>query len=288
MFSLLFLFILIYVIAGILDRHVFATELFHWRKNIIELSHLLEQGSHQKMTTKFNEICCELFDYIYDKDHFSEKRLIRSIVSTLMGIIIFTFLVGYEEITGVFMVYFVDVHSFSYVMIIGLISIIAPIFFNIIPDYFSLMESRVVLTWANNKGSFVVILLIILDLIATSIIFTIGFYFFAIVCSLMLRMDGAFASVLHMNKFNPFSLSVYWNFLQTGVGKVFLLTTFLTSFFWIFFVCAYFIIRIFYRFSSFAKYFFREIGESNKPVTILATGLNTFILICYLIASYVW
>ena len=283
MFRLFTLIICLYLLAYWLDRLFLKKRFAGWRSGVADLWSYLQVGRVSEATVKLNWLITQLFDEVYGVDHYSEKRLKRSVLSSIVGMLIFAYLIGFNSIINEFTFLIGDLRGQmapSHVFIIALVSSLVPIFFNFIPDYFSLIETRMVLNLAGNKGALAILLLIVVDVLLTTFIFLIGVVIYMALFHVLLLSDPAFAYLLNVEKDMSFVESIQ-SILSSGLGKVFFLTTYMTSFLWIIFVITYYMILFFSKNVRITYYFINRLSSSDRPATILTTFLVLFILGIY-------
>ncbi len=278
---------MIYLLAAGLDAYLLRPQLNQWRRGVRELWLMFEDKNQTEIFSKLNLLICDLFDRIYGHDHFSEKRLGRSILSSLVGIAIFSVFIGVDQTVGA--VYEIaGENRISMLVFYAILLTIIPILFNFIPDYISLIETRIILDYARGKGPLVVIALIFVDLIITTIVFLVGVSSFLLLFSAIVKMERTIVKDLGLLSQDFFSIEFYRMLLfETQFGQILFLTTFVTSFFWILFVIVYVLAFLFYKMSKFSNFVFYQLTKTDKPVTIIATGLNLFILFIYLVVSFI-
>lgn len=107
----------------------------------------------------------EVFDRIFGIKHFSLKCFLRSSVASILSVLITTLILGALRTEGFTeLVQSLDIGFFGALFI-------ATAFFNFIPDYLSLLESRYVIRWMARKPSINrIFLLTAFDLVATAVI----------------------------------------------------------------------------------------------------------------------
>lgn len=286
MIKLTSLFVMMFILALSMDRLFFQKGLESWREKLGELWKSISAGNLDGALSKLNVLICELFDYVYGKEHYSEKRLGRSIVSSLVGMFIFAYLFEIQDIYIEFMSA-VSVaapqRDTSLFVVIIILSSMGPIFFNLIPDYFSLVETRIVLQYARGKGIVGVLLLILVDIVFTVVIFLIG----VLIYLLFINFISLMGSHLVVGR-QALTIETFQVILNSEIGKVFLLTTFMTSFFWILFVLTFFTVIVLNRYVKFTFYLIDQLSRSEKPATIITTVFCAFVIILYTVVHLVF
>lgn len=292
--SLIIVVISISLIAVWLDQFVLRGGMATWRHDVTLVWLEMNEGSQETLTSNANKIFCDLFDDLYGKSFFSFKRFLSSFVSTTLSLILFTFIIGYYQTIWPSLVemiaYALRVASISvtdritdwsealeiqYFSVFNLFILAAaiPVALNYIPDFISLMETRFVLSISRGRRSLAILMLIILDLLATTLIFMAG------LAVLVGIFDGIDATVqLFLNE--PFWLITM--ILDPGLGLPFFLTTFVTSFLWIMFAVVFVIIRVFHRYVPGTNYFLFTVAVSNHPILIVSSILIFVVILAYL------
>ena len=239
-----------------------SSRLESWRENVQALWVKLNTQGAKGLTQDANQLFCDLFDYVYGEKHFSKRRVWASVLSSMIGLVVFTLILGYRHT--------IWAHGPSD----ELFFLMLPVLLNFIPDFFSLIETRLVLVWSKGRGLLGIVSLIVLDFALTLTIFVTGLLLFY--------------TVLGVVGGGPLSLSAFLGplpeiILDPKVFLVFFLTTFITSFFWLLFVLTFFLIRLFHRLSPLAKFFYYEIGQSDRPAAALLVFVNAIVIIGYVL-----
>ncbi len=252
------------VVGVALDKLVLSTRLESWRKNVAGLWVKLNSPGARDLTDSANQLFTDLFDFIYGKRMLSRRRVWSSVLSSVIGLIAVTLLLGYENTV------WPEFMGLSYILVLATL---VPAFLNLIPDFFSLAETRLVLKWSQGRSLPSILLLIVLDLFLTSAIFIAGYVFFFMAFSLVV-LSGADV-VGWVDDVLPF-------LMDPKGGLVFFLTTFVTSLFWILFVFSYALIWFFHRVSPLAKFVYYYVGTSDRPASAALSIFNGTILAIYL------
>ena len=258
-------------ILGILsDRFILGSRMEEWRNGVHELWVKLNTPGAKHLIQDANQLYCGLFDGIYGRRSFSWRRLWASSLSSIISLAVVTLILGYKN-TAMYDTPFFAVRVFLSTVLLPLL--------NLIPDFFSLIETRLVLRWSKGKRLLMISLLLILDLVLTSSIF-LGVLLFL----------GPLVDFVSTGYWDWFSMDELLSLLTEVSGVLpFFLTTFVTSLFWWLFVLTFGVIWIFHRMTPLANFVYREIGQSSKPVLICSAFLNSLIVIIYGIwATLAW
>ena len=261
-----------YVVAFILGMFLFAVILDHllkeeaaaaWKKASGEWWSNLDKESLHQIIVSANRWFLGLFDAVYGERVFSWKRTYRSILSSYLALLILTWLLW----TTMDPVYRDSVFFAT--------MLFAAIFYNLIPDYLSLQETRLIMQLSQDRPVGGIAILAVLDLFLSAAIF-LGFL------------------ALLMAVFGPADetpLELLWKFLieeRTPVIVLFL-STFFTSFLWFAFLASIVAIRVLQRISPFLRILLGVIARSESPARTSAGFLfiGTALLYgAYRLASY--
>jgi len=272
--NILFLFIFIPIVGIIIEKWLNQSSSLH--NHFIHIISRLRITQRSDMLKRINHLLCDTFDELYGNHILSWKRLKISILSTSLGLFIFASIIGIENTfiykscihlknsyleTGIF--------DFQYVILL----LLFPILLNFIPDFVSLIETRIVIEHSKEKHILGTGLLIIFDLFFTTTIFVISFIVFKLI------ITGQF----------------YWqdisdnfiNIFKPDGGLVLLLTTYLTSFIWVF-AFIFYLIWPLHKLTALTDIIgFRII--STKKYSIAFSGfLFIFCLFLYAIWVFIW
>jgi len=235
---------------------------------------------------------CDLFDYVYGEKTFSWHRVWASVLSSMIGLVVFTLILGYEntvwpDIFSFMTEFWRELSDYTWAEVWaepGLLEVAVfvfilvptvPVFFNLVPDYFSLTETRLVLRWAKGRGLAGISLLILLDFILTATIFNFAGFLWVLLSP---EATGIWEQE---------SLFVWFTYYTTQLIAddflIFFLTTFITSLFWLLFALTFCLIWLFHRLSPLANFVYYEIGQSDRPAAALAALLNGVVIIVYML-----
>ena len=124
-----------------IDKLVLSKHLAPWRWKLQQYWIKLNTPGARGLVQDANQLYCDLFDYIYGRKTFTWHRIWTSILSSTIGLFVFTFIVGEDAITW----------NFFKFLGYDIIFLLVPVFFNLIPDFFSLWETRKLLDWSKTK-----------------------------------------------------------------------------------------------------------------------------------------
>ncbi len=267
-------------LAAFADRFLLSSRLEPFRKGLEKLWVQFDSPKAHNLTLTYNTIFCDLFDLIYGEKMFSKRRVVTSIISTIsaytilfsLGFFITVYAYG-GDLESADMTYLGAEH-----ITLSMMFVVA---FNLIPDFISLAETRLVLRWSKNRGIFGMLFFIALDIASTLFVFTLA---------LLISMLFFFSGMTGLYSLGPSAEALLG--LVDGLdggdfGLVFIVslaTTFFTSFFWICFASLYIITRIAYRLFPFTKHLYQQIAESDKPVMAIVGFLNIMVVILWTIA----
>jgi len=207
----------------------------------------------------------ETFDSIFTKKHFSDECILRScvasLISVLMLFLISTMLFNLRD-------FFLELDVFWGA--IGFIS--ASFFFNFIPDYLSLLETRTLIKLARKTHSAtIIIILLLVDLLLTFIIFTINYFIISTIS------DKPFDPIIFSDILRAIQFDHYLS--------IFLYSTFFTSVWLWLYAISGFIIKLISSTRKGLRFFQRHLDIDNKPLRSMAFVLITLITLTYFIIA---
>ena len=85
------------VLGVLLDKLVLSSRLEAWRRKVQQLWVKLNTPGAKDLAQDANQLFCDLFDYVYGKKHFSKRRVWASILSSMIGLLVFTLVLGWER-----------------------------------------------------------------------------------------------------------------------------------------------------------------------------------------------
>ncbi len=261
------------------------------------LRKLREPGA-QGMIVNANLMYVRLFDLIYGENALTKKRVKASVISSLGFLVIFTLLIGIEhtpwpkllEGFGNGISKLQTTSGIENVKILmGLLVLPSiPVFANLIPDFYSLIETRMVLRWSRKANGLGIVALFVLDLILTMIVFLSSIFLAGILIGIVVNLlDGrdVFAH-LHLNyDFRSRDIEKFIEIMfAPKVGLVFVLTTFVTSFFWFLFVLSFGLLKTLHSVPALSRTLHRFLAGSRFPILRLTLCANTALAIVFFLA----
>jgi len=273
MFILLAIILSIFFIAMFVDRVLSEDKVKAWRATTWGAWESLGQIEFKEMVFKTNRWFLELFDLIYHNKMFSWKRVYRSMISSYLAVtvILFLFSVFTDEFISE-----INMKVFWAILIItGL--------FNLVPDFFSLQETRWVLNLSLKKKGRWLPIWFLVDFILTTLIFGAGLFLLIFIDTLI--GDSPIQSML--------GLVGERALLGKVNGPIFFacfLSTFVTSFLWFIFLFTTLFAFLLQKASPFLRTLLKVVAESDKPARItvgfLAVALIAGYGIVYLVRIF--
>jgi len=267
MVSTLTIILLLFVAAVLVDYFVEKGAGNDFRRALLKWSRLLEETEFTIWEVDTNLLFLKTFDRIYGQSFLTLRRIVVSIISTYLAsyiawIALLTYAVGFER----------------EVLEHGQFFLLSATIFNLVPDFISLQETRWVMKLNLEKKSVPLLLWIIIDIILTATIFTLVT---ALAVSIMFdtldyidAIEFLWATIISYTPFDPLGD------LQL-LSRIFLLTTFLTSFFWILFVTTAYCIRLMQISSVFLRILLKVIIDSEKPARTMAAFMSLGVISVY-------
>jgi len=262
-----------------LDALLRTERLAAWRQGVARLWARLNTPGAVGLTAAAHALFCDLFDAIYGRRIFSRRRGFASILSTGLALLVLTLILGYENTYWRYALEdsFEPAFDWEHFLLLA----VSPLVLNLVPDFFSLVETRWVLARARGRKTAGVVGMLLLDLALTLIIFVLG-------VGLMYLVDRALIEYLFQdpNQWADRTLSHYfqWVFEPAG-GLIFLLSTFVTSAFWLLYVLSFALIRLLHRLLPAVNYLYYEVGRSQRPALAASAFLNGLLVLGYLLRT---
>lgn len=265
--NLLWLFVCLFFMSTVIDTILSSTAVQAWQQSTREFRQKINSLTTYEAISETNTWFLYLFDALYDCEFWSMKRVKRSIVSTIIALLILILLIGPDRtafnFTGPFdpwMIVFVTI------LVVG----------NFVADYISLQETRWILSKVSGAGVRKLFLFILLDLLLTTAVFLISWLIIS------------FVSLNYVWNLLNTELAVetccegYWDALiEPSDGLPFFLSTYLTSFIWIMFVLFYLAVRTGRRGSRVVNFILQSFGESKRPARSVAGVLFLLLSLAY-------
>lgn len=264
--SLTFIILFLAALGAVFDKFIQSGRSQDWRFAAAGLWIKLNTLGSKNLSRDANNLYTILFDAVYGRRSFSKRRLIASLISTTSALVIITMALGYEDSIWVYLAS----DLFSSGMVSFIITILIPIAFNFVPDYFSLIETRYVLKWSRETNLFGIFGFIIVDFLLTTIIFVCGAYLFLFIQNISLIAIGGEPVFFGIE-------DIFGWITKKEFLLIFFLTTFVTSLFWIIFVMTSIIIWALHKMTRMAKPFFYMAGRSTNPGLSISGMLIIFV-----------
>lgn len=138
-----------------------------------DISNWLSNLNPEKKLANWPTAFASIFDGIFGKKHFSWRCFSRSCIASILAVLMLTILWWALNPEG-FYGYF---YRFGFDSLVGslVLYILLSFCFNLIPDYFSLLETRYIIGKLRNVHSTPkIIIFLVIDLVATVFIFLVG------------------------------------------------------------------------------------------------------------------
>ncbi len=285
--NMIALIVTIVVLSVAFDKFLLSRRLNQWRKGVRNVWVKLNTPGSQGLIHDANNLFCDLFDAIYGKHTFSWRRITASVLSTLVGLVVLILVLGFEN--TIFQDALQDALNERYKIDwwkAGFV-IVFPFVLNLIPDFFSLTETRFILETSKNHHLLGICGLLVLDLLLTSALFLVGFLCLPFVAFFYTHI---YTMATSQPSYNMTLSEVVLRFPQeffaaifaTDGFLVFYLTTFITSALWILFVFTFILILVLYRFRPFANFICYELGRSKRPVLVISGFWVSIMIIVYI------
>ena len=276
MTALFMLALVVIVAAALVDRVVAGASLDEWRRSSRDLVNRMNRRGESDLTAQAHALFCNFFDRIYGARTWSKRRLWASLLSSGLGLVVVVFVIGPSR--TILWTLFVNPaepgsigkeRAIAAMLIVGVVATIL----NLVPDFFSLMETRLVLRWARGRGPLGLLVLTVLDLILTTAIF--GLMLFGI--WRLILWDGI--------PMDTYEQGTYVRFVA-GVGGLlpFFLTTFITSLLWMLFVACFWAIRIL-SLHPLTRFIVHGMSQSERPTVAFSSLAIMLIALFWLPAS---
>lgn len=260
MLLLLWFIVLLFGCALIVDRILSEKQVQLWRETTRDMRQQVYNLDIHSAIASSHNLFCSLFDTVYGERYWSRKRLFRSYYSSILAVGIVAALIGWESTV------FGRVGDPK--ILIGVT--IAIFVLNAGADYLSLQETRWVLSLGRNPSIWRLGILLVVDLIATSIIWLAGFlvvgYLFSSVSGDTFKLEI------------PFIREAVFN---VDRGLLFVLSTFFTSALWLIYMFSIAIIRTLKRNWRLIDFVLEAVGESHTPARATAGLISIFLVALY-------
>lgn len=257
--------------AAIVLNDNLRTKLSAWLKN-----------DNIRSSKEWPDIFIAIFDNFFGEKHFSWKCFFRSSLASICVVIMMT-LVLYL-VFGSFPL--VMDEPASYLFFFGITFLL-----NIIPDYFSLLQTRKILNWMRNSNLFVRFLLLVLDFLLTT--FIVGF---ALGLGLILtftiflepNFNYFFEALKSLISDFPYFKSIVFSLFsgEDFMFSVWIYSTFVTSAWIWFFVASSFVVKFFGLFRKGLGSLKKVFNVDEKPLRTLGFVSMLLVTIIFVIAPF--
>lgn len=218
------------------------------------------------------------FDSVFTKRHLSWTCFWRSSLASFFAVILISLLVNALGISTVFQEIISETWlGFFFILLVGAI-------LNLIPDYVSLLETRVVIKLMSKKATFFrILMLLLLDLVATNVIF------FVIAFIIIVNLINLFTRVAWAWETPGGALGAYIQGL-TFSGKekdlgIFIYSTFFTSIWVWLYAFSGFFVGIISKSKSVLDFFKKHLAIEDRPLRSMAFVIVLIITFGYLVGG---
>jgi hypothetical protein len=225
----------------------------------------------------------KLFDSIYGERHFSLKCMIRSCLFSIAGVSIIKFSIinlksGHSLIIGIEDPFLKELNT---ILFVYFFLIFIPI--NLVADYFSLIETRIILKFCYNKRTSDIIGLLIIDILLSLLCFFIGYHLIHNVIISGYPFVFTVSTIAGSLTFRPQGIeSVIKSFYDVNFITPFLYSTFLTSFTFYIFIAITFIMTLSAILKPPLSWMLERLAAKN-PITALGAFLMLLLTLIHLI-----
>lgn len=278
-----------------LDRFIPAERMRVWRSLLLKTWEDMNQGK-DGLFTSVNYSFLELFEKIYGHKALSLKRVIASIITSLLGITVFltifsednVLLYSWKKIWEGMVIMLSPAAAWDWesarelVVAEGLgdwlsasLLLVLPILINLIADYVSYLETHLVLS-INTKVKYRVPLwaLVILDFVLTAIIFSAVF-----IASFVAFMYFATQLVVEMGINVPDLIELMLGaMVDPEMGLPFFLSTFVTSLIWYVYLLTFSVVLVAMKLTPLTSYFLHVAIQSKRPGTVFMSVTSLLVI----------
>ena len=253
------------------DGYLSHPQLADWRKSSGDVWDRFASVDDRPVLHDVNKIYRTLFDKIYGRRILSRHRLLASSTSTTLAVILFTFVLGFN--TTAWPIIFEEIRSGYPALVVVASSL--PLFFNYLPDYVSLIETRFILKLAEKATTLQTFLLVLLDLLLTTLIFLGGVIFWKFFEGVLNAIGFGYVDISVALEVGAENVVGFIMFPKDGVqfilefALVFYLTTFVTSFLWICYVLTYGVVKVLHITGS-TRLIYQRGVRAGIPATVLS------------------
>ena len=168
--------VLLMALAALIDHLMNERAVMEWRKTTYALRRELDTLDVEQATRASNEWFRGLFDAVYDKRPWSWRRAGRSCISSLLALALIVLALGWQETLFGQIIDILNTNLEIEILIISvlfltdLVLIFVPILSNLVADYVSLQETRLVMRWSSRGSASKLMLWSLVDLMLTAMI----------------------------------------------------------------------------------------------------------------------
>jgi len=233
--------------------------------------------------TNWPDQFAQLFDSVFGKKHFTLKCFLRSSLASLISATLMFFIWGILR-PNEFHAFYLDPDLvYNFLILLFFVGIL-----NLIPDYFSLLETRYMLRWLNNSYSVKrAILGILIDGLVTAVIFWIGLNILSVLV-LVFVSDTSF--VVLFIKINKEFLTLYLPLKATQMYILPLGITFYSTFFTSAWLWLYVISGIILKSLKYFGVMVEKAGKifdlENKPISALGNVASVFVTFIFAVIAF--
>lgn len=246
----------------------------------IELINFLFTNKLMEFIKSCPKLYIRAFDAFFGEKHVSVKCFLRSSLASIVSILIIGFVLrNYSSVNPFSLdIVFSDIAGIAYVMFLLILSIIL----NIIPDYFSLLETRRIIHYSVNQNISVLAFIILLDFIFSGAIYIIiaGFISYSM-------LDLMQANLINYYE-NIYDYMYHFAAMCIGGGyTIFFLSTYFTSF-WMYLLLLFSIItKIVYFLTKFSLDISKYFVVHEKPFQFIGIILIIMFTIIIIITKII-
>lgn len=229
-------------------------------------------------------IFADLFDHVFGKRHATWKCFLRSSIASIISVGVMTLIWAQvrPEILREFLTNFRFEQGAVFAMVF--------IGYNLIPDYFSLLETRYVIRWmGQTQSGFKILAILAFDVLATTLIFLAGIVLLVLVVSIFLSVlqeARPYWKVVDKGLSIMFFELVTHGMVFASSGKepsvgIFFYTTFFTSVWVWLFALAWGAMRLATRFEPGIRFLIWALPIQDYPIRSIGLTLGALACISY-------
>lgn len=242
----------------------------------------LAKKSTSKTIVESPQWFIEAFDSIFGEKHLTLRCFLISCVISISTVILITIL--YVTLFPTSFLNELEVESIKYGIAVVLIG---ALFFNLFPDYFSLLETRWILHHVKHSNFKKLCGFLILDAIITGLVFLCAILIVVIVASIA----SGDPIPINFGKLEPFVLEIYELFstmirLETALC-IFFYSTYFTSIWLYLFIASSISIKFVYSMGSFGNWLMGFLDVDNKPFRTMGITITAYVTLSFAIIS-IW